>query len=71
MEIWLEIKQKFEKDEELVYKKYIQELDILKKLNHSNLIKLYGITTLKPYCLIMEYTEYGSIYNFLSKNERF
>ena len=60
-------KQKYEKEDHIIYKKFLHELNILKKLNHPNLVKLYGITTSNPYFLIMENTRYGSVLNFLSK----
>ncbi len=49
---------------------FINELDVLKKLDHPNVMKLYGITAKNPFFLIMESARYGSVLNILSKDQR-
>jgi len=41
----------------------------MKKLNHPNLVKLYAVSSFNPYYLIMEYAKYGSLSNFLTKED--
>jgi serine/threonine protein kinase len=37
----------------------------LSRVNHPNIVKLYGACTKQPVCLVMEYAEGGSLYNVL------
>ncbi|XP_005872157.1 PREDICTED: mitogen-activated protein kinase kinase kinase 7 isoform X2 [Myotis brandtii] len=45
-------------------KAFIVELWQLSRVNHPNIVKLYG-ACLNPVCLVMEYAEGGSLYNVL------
>ena len=44
-------------------KAFITELTQLSRINHPNIVKLYGACTKQPVCLVMEYAEGGSLYN--------
>jgi serine/threonine protein kinase len=35
----------------------------LSRVNHDNIIRLYGASTVRPVCLIMEFAQGGSLYN--------
>uniref|UniRef100_A0A3Q2ZZ99 Protein kinase domain-containing protein n=1 Tax=Kryptolebias marmoratus TaxID=37003 RepID=A0A3Q2ZZ99_KRYMA len=43
-------------------KAFIVELRQLSRVNHPNIVKLYG-SCKSPVCLVMEYAEGGSLYN--------
>uniref|UniRef100_A0AAX7V585 Mitogen-activated protein kinase kinase kinase 7 n=1 Tax=Astatotilapia calliptera TaxID=8154 RepID=A0AAX7V585_ASTCA len=43
---------------------FLVELRQLSRVNHSNIVKLYGFCD-NPVCLVMEYAECGSLYNLL------
>nr|XP_015210201.1 PREDICTED: mitogen-activated protein kinase kinase kinase 7 isoform X2 [Lepisosteus oculatus] len=45
-------------------KAFIVELRQLSRVNHPNIVKLYGSCS-SPVCLVMEYAEGGSLYNVL------
>ncbi|XP_060119516.1 mitogen-activated protein kinase kinase kinase 7 isoform X2 [Heteronotia binoei] len=45
-------------------KAFLIELRQLSRVNHPNIVKLYG-ACLNPVCLVMEYAEGGSLYNVL------
>ncbi|XP_064781514.1 mitogen-activated protein kinase kinase kinase 7-like isoform X3 [Oncorhynchus masou masou] len=45
-------------------KAFIVELRQLSRVNHPNIVKLYGSCNI-PVCLVMEYAEGGSLYNVL------
>ncbi|GFS32021.1 mitogen-activated protein kinase kinase kinase 7 [Nephila pilipes] len=44
---------------------FIVEVQQLSRVNHPNIVKLYGACTKTPVCLVMEYAEGGSLYNVL------
>nr|UCK81531.1 mitogen-activated protein kinase kinase kinase 7 [Arenicola marina] len=46
-------------------KAFITELKQLSRVNHPNIVHLYGACTKYPVCLVMEYAEGGSLYNVL------
>ncbi|XP_071134708.1 mitogen-activated protein kinase kinase kinase 7-like isoform X13 [Mytilus edulis] len=47
-------------------KAFMTELKQLSRVNHPNIVKLYGACTKPPtVCLVMEYAEGGSLYNVL------
>ncbi|XP_064627957.1 mitogen-activated protein kinase kinase kinase 7-like [Lineus longissimus] len=46
-------------------KAFITELKQLSRVNHPNIVRLYGACTTQPVCLVMEYAEGGSLYNVL------
>ncbi|XP_013397106.1 mitogen-activated protein kinase kinase kinase 7-like isoform X2 [Lingula anatina] len=46
-------------------KAFMQELKSLSRVNHPNIVKLYGACSRAPVCLVMEYAEGGSLYNAL------
>ncbi|XP_041986458.1 mitogen-activated protein kinase kinase kinase 12 [Aricia agestis] len=37
----------------------------LRKLNHENIVRFRGVCTVAPYCVIMEYCQYGPLFEFL------
>lgn len=39
------------------------EIRQMSRVNHPNIIKLYGACIKNPVCLVMEYAEGGSLYN--------
>lgn len=46
-------------------KAFTIEIKHLLRVNHENIIKLYGVPTQEPVCIVMEYAEGGSLYNVL------
>ncbi|XP_025055164.1 mitogen-activated protein kinase kinase kinase 7 isoform X5 [Alligator sinensis] len=50
-------------------KAFIVELRQLSRVNHPNIVKLYG-ACLNPVCLVMEYAEGGSLYNGSNYSEK-
>ncbi|KAH3728036.1 hypothetical protein DPMN_053982 [Dreissena polymorpha] len=46
-------------------KAFLTELKQLSRVNHPNIVKLYGACSKAPVCLVMEYAEGGSLYNVL------
>ncbi|XP_026146993.1 mitogen-activated protein kinase kinase kinase 7-like isoform X1 [Carassius auratus] len=51
-------------ESELERNAFFVELRQLSRVNHPNIVKLYG-SCRKPVCLVMEYAEGGSLYNVL------
>lgn len=53
------------------YERVIREMQIIKKLNSDNVIKVYEILEDKEnYFIIMEYCEEGELFNYIVKNKR-
>ncbi|NP_001161668.1 TGF-beta activated kinase-like protein [Saccoglossus kowalevskii] len=46
-------------------KAFLVEVRQLSRVNHPNIVKVYGACTSKPVCLVMEYADGGSLYNVL------
>lgn len=46
-------------------KAFLVEVQQLSRVNHANIVKLYGACTKTRVCLVMEYAEGGSLYNVL------
>ncbi|CAL1527200.1 unnamed protein product [Lymnaea stagnalis] len=46
-------------------KAFMQELKQLSRVNHPNIVRLYGACREQKVCLVMEYAEGGSLYNVL------
>lgn len=44
---------------------FIVEVKQLSRVDHANIVKLYGACTKTPVCLVMEYAEGGSLYTVL------
>ncbi|KAG8238357.1 hypothetical protein J437_LFUL018125 [Ladona fulva] len=44
-------------------KAFTIEVRQLSRVDHPNIVKLYGACTQNPVCLVMEYAEGGSLYN--------
>lgn len=44
-------------------KAFAVEKKQLSRVNHDNIICLYGASTIRPVCLIMEFAQGGSLYN--------
>ena len=50
-------------------KDFFQEAHILMKLEHENIIKLYGVVKAdEPVCIVLEQTEYGTLKDYLTAN---
>ncbi|VVC29897.1 Protein kinase domain,Protein kinase-like domain,Protein kinase, ATP binding site,Serine- [Cinara cedri] len=52
-------------DTEAERKAFTIEVRQLSRVNHPNIVKLYGACTSNPVCLVMEFAEGGSLYNVL------
>ncbi|XP_071956526.1 mitogen-activated protein kinase kinase kinase 7-like isoform X2 [Antedon mediterranea] len=52
-------------ESEAEIKAFMVELRQLSRVDHENIVRLYGSCTGKPVCLVMEYAEGGSLYNVL------
>ncbi|KAL5240977.1 hypothetical protein ACI65C_008387 [Semiaphis heraclei] len=52
-------------DTEAERKAFTVEVRQLSRVNHPNIVKLYGACTSNPVCLVMEFAEGGSLYNVL------
>ena len=44
---------------------YRREIFSMSVLRHQNLVKFFGYTTEPPFCVLTEYMEFGSLYDFL------
>lgn len=44
-------------------KAFTVEVKQLSRVNHPNIVKLYGACTSNPVCLVMEFAEGGSLYD--------
>ncbi|XP_071830284.1 proto-oncogene tyrosine-protein kinase receptor Ret-like [Apostichopus japonicus] len=50
---------------------FVRELELLKQVNHPNVIRLLGAVTLKgPFLVIVEYCEHGALRSFLRANRK-
>ncbi|XP_063954738.1 mitogen-activated protein kinase kinase kinase 7-like isoform X1 [Lytechinus pictus] len=56
-----------ESEEEI--KAFRVEVRQLSRVDHPNIVKLYGACTTRPVCLVMEYAEGGSLYNVLHSSQ--
>nr|XP_054753594.1 mitogen-activated protein kinase kinase kinase 7-like [Lytechinus pictus] len=56
-----------ESEEEI--KAFRDEVRQLSRVDHPNIVKLYGACTTRPVCLVMEYAEGGSLYNVLHSSQ--
>lgn len=52
-------------DTEAERKAFTVEVRQLSRVNHPNIVKLFGACTSNPVCLVMEFAEGGSLYNVL------
>lgn len=50
-------------DTEAERKAFTVEVRQLSRVNHPNIVKLFGACTSSPVCLVMEFAEGGSLYN--------
>jgi serine/threonine-protein kinase TNNI3K len=51
---------------------FLQEVLILRRVNHENILRFYGACTKHPYyCIITEYMPGGNLYDFLHKHNNF
>lgn len=56
--------------DELQYKEFLQEVSIMKKVRHRNVIQFIGARTEKPsLCILMEYMDGGSVQDYLKQKE--
>ncbi len=53
---------------ENVLSEFKNEVAVHVELDHSNIVKLFGITVEQPYCMVMEYMSNGSLFSYLEKN---
>ena len=61
---------KMSKDQKIMDKaSFDREANIMKKLNHENVITLHGICTGDPLWIITEFMYYGSLEDFLIKHK--
>lgn len=60
--IYVAVKKIVSQDEK---KAFTVEVRQLSRVNHENIVRLYGACTKEPICLVMEYAEGGSLYNVL------
>ncbi|XP_030850466.1 mitogen-activated protein kinase kinase kinase 7 isoform X3 [Strongylocentrotus purpuratus] len=56
-----------ESEEEI--KAFRVEVMQLSRVDHPNIVKLYGACTTQPVCLVMEFAEGGSLYNVLHSSQ--
>nr|ABF82443.1 TGF beta-activated kinase [Paracentrotus lividus] len=56
-----------ESEEEI--KAFRVEVRQLSRVDHPNIVKLYGACTTQPVCLVMEFAEGGSLYNVLHSSQ--
>ncbi|KAJ8022869.1 Proto-oncogene tyrosine-protein kinase receptor Ret [Holothuria leucospilota] len=50
---------------------FVRELELLKQVNHPNVIRLLGaVTTKGPFLVIVEYCEHGALRSFLRANRK-
>ena len=57
--------------DQISIKKMKEEISILKKLNHKNIVKFYGhIETLNQILIKMEYIRYGTLSQWIKKNKK-
>ncbi|CAK9299063.1 unnamed protein product [Gordionus sp. m RMFG-2023] len=56
-------------EDKMEKKSFISEIQQLSRVNHPNIIKLYGANTKSIVYLVMEYAENGSLYNILHSNK--
>lgn len=47
------------------FKDFLREAEIMRKLNHENIVKIYGVCD-DPLLIIMEYMNHGSLLTYLS-----
>jgi len=51
---------------------FLQEVLILRRVNHENILRFYGACTKHPYyCIVTEYMPGGNLYDFLHKHNNF
>uniref|UniRef100_A0A914Z6L5 Protein kinase domain-containing protein n=1 Tax=Panagrolaimus superbus TaxID=310955 RepID=A0A914Z6L5_9BILA len=52
-------------------KKLYNEVKVLSKINHTNIIKFYGFSAFQEIALLTEYCEGGSLHSMIYKNEEY
>ncbi|KPJ09077.1 Mitogen-activated protein kinase kinase kinase 12 [Papilio machaon] len=52
-------------------KKSETDIKHLRKLNHENIVRFRGVCSEPPYCIIMEYCQYGRLFEFLHSGVSF
>ncbi|KAK8799438.1 hypothetical protein WA158_005987 [Blastocystis sp. Blastoise] len=49
-----------------------REIEALKKLNHPNILKMYGVTYMnKKYQMVTKYASEGDLYKYMDKNQQY
>ncbi|CAH0388728.1 unnamed protein product [Bemisia tabaci] len=52
--------------EEIALQEFTRELDLFSRLNHENIVKLYGLCRdAEPHYMLLEYTDWGDLKQFL------
>lgn len=51
-------------------KSFIEELNILKKLRHPNILLYLGASIINPYFLVTEYCQHGNLFKFLHEKHK-
>ena len=51
-----------------LHNEFMQEVSIMKKIRHKNVVQFYGASTVRPnLCILFEYMEGGSVHDYLRK----
>jgi len=50
-----------------VLSEFKNEVAVHVELKHPNIVKMYGITIVQPYCMVMEFMSNGSLFSYLQK----
>ncbi|KAJ3450544.1 f-box only protein [Anaeramoeba flamelloides] len=58
-----------EKITEEIMAEYLNEVQTMSALRHPNVVQLIGATKNYPYCLVMKYYKYGSLYDIIHNKE--
>ena len=61
---------KIHKGDKMQKAAFRKEAEIMKTLNHKNILKIYGVCTTKPFSIVMEFMENGSLLNLLRDDEK-
>jgi len=59
------------KNNNKLYEKLMQEIAIMKKLDHPNIIKLLDVIDTAGYiCIILEYASEGDLFEYILKDDK-
>ncbi|GIL93113.1 hypothetical protein Vretifemale_20566 [Volvox reticuliferus] len=55
-------------DDSSQYQEFLQEVSIMRKVRHKNVVQFYGACTRKPnLCIVFEYMSGGSVYDYIRR----